>query len=64
MEANEYRRKTIEELEKELIALLREQFNLRMQKGMSEMPKPHLYKQVRRDIARLKTIINEKERQA
>lgn len=64
MKLQDYKQKTVDELKKELIDLLREQFNLRMQKGMGEMPKPHLYKQVRRDIARVKTIICDKERQA
>jgi large subunit ribosomal protein L29 len=36
--------------------LLREQFNLRMQKGSGQLSKPHKMKQVRRDIARLKTV--------
>ena len=55
---------TTEELKKELIGLLQEQFNLRMQKGMGDAPKPHLYKNVRREIARVKTAINNKERAA
>lgn len=47
-------------LRKELLDLMKEQFSLRMQKGMSEIPRPHLYKQVRRNIARVKTILKEK----
>jgi len=55
--------KNKDELEQQLIDLLREQFNLRMQKA-GEMPRTHLYKQVRRDIARVKTAINQKERES
>lgn len=64
MKIDKLKAMTTDELKKELIDLLREQFNLRMQKGIGEMPKLHLYKQVRRNIARVKTVINEKERQA
>ena len=56
--------KNIDELNQQMADLLREQFNLRMQKGMGEMPKPHLFRQVRRDIARVKTMIGQKEREA
>ena len=61
MKAQELREKTIDDLKKQLKELFREQFNLRMQKGMGEMPKPHLYKEVRRNIARIKTLIAQKE---
>ncbi|WP_264435248.1 50S ribosomal protein L29 [Coxiella endosymbiont of Dermacentor marginatus] len=62
MKANEFRNKTEAELKKELIAFLKEQFNLRMQKGMREVSHSHFYKQVRRNIARVKTILKERER--
>lgn len=62
MNTKELRAKLADELNKELLELHKEQFNLRMQKGMGELPKPHLYKRVRRDIARVKTILKEKER--
>jgi len=60
MEISELRSKSGEELHSELEGLLREQFNLRMQNGLGEKPRPHLFRKVRRDIARLKTILNEK----
>ena len=60
MKATELRNKSIAELMQELLALLREQFNLRMQRGASQSPKPQLFKKVRRDIARIKTILREK----
>jgi large subunit ribosomal protein L29 len=60
MKASELRNKSIEELTKELLALLREQFNLRMQRGTGQPPKPHLFKKVRLAIARIKTVLSEK----
>ena len=38
----------------------REQFNLRMQAATGQLNQTHMMKQVRRDIARVKTILNEK----
>lgn len=60
MKASELRNKSSEELTKELFALLREQLNLRIQKGAGQPPKPNLLKKVRHDIARIKTILSEK----
>jgi large subunit ribosomal protein L29 len=60
MNAKELRDKSAEDLNKELIDLLREQFNLRMQKGTGQLARPHQMKQVRRNIARVKTILREK----
>jgi len=60
MKATELRDKSVEDLGKELIGLLREQFNLRMQKGTGQLSKTHRVGQVRREIARVKTILNEK----
>jgi len=56
----ELRGKSADELEKELTGLYREQFNLRMQQGSGQDVKPHDHKRVRREIARIKTIMNEK----
>ena len=59
MNANELRKKSSADLRKELLGLLREQFNLRMQKGTGQLARPHQFQRVRRDIARIKTILNE-----
>lgn len=64
MIASELREKSIDELANLLVELRREQFNLRMQRGMSEMPRPHQFKRVRRDIARVLTIMTAKNRSA
>jgi large subunit ribosomal protein L29 len=60
MKANECRNKSVEELNQELLALRKEQFNLRMQKKMGQLPKSHLMRKARRDIARIKTVLKEK----
>lgn len=60
MNASELRGKKVSELGEELDELLREQFNLRMQKGVGQAPRPDRIRKVRRDIARVKTVINEK----
>ncbi len=59
MNSAELRSKKPEELQEELTKLLREQFNLRMQKGSGQLSKPSEVKRVRRDIARVKTILTE-----
>jgi len=60
MKASELREKDVAELQGELEALRREQFNLRMQQGTGQDVRPHQINKVRKDIARVKTIINEK----
>ncbi len=63
MKAIELREKSGEELRQELQERLKEQFNLRMQKGSGQLSRPDQIKVVRRDIARINTIMNEKQRQ-
>lgn len=60
MSTAELRKKSEEELNVELLALRREQFNLRMQKGTGQLSKPSEVKRVRRQIARVKTLLGEK----
>jgi len=52
--------KTMVELRDELKRLLQEQFNLRMQKGVGQMTNAHELSRVRRDIARIKTVMTQK----
>ena len=47
------------ELKSELLELRKEQFNLRMQRGTGQLANPSRFKLVRRQIARVKTRINE-----
>lgn len=60
MKANDLRDKSVEDLKKELLGLTREKFNLRMQQGTGQLTQPHQIKAARRNIARVKTILNEK----
>jgi large subunit ribosomal protein L29 len=60
MKASELRGKTQAELRESLHELLKEQFNLRMQRGTGQFSRPHLMKDVRRNIARVKTVITQK----
>ncbi len=59
MKASELRDMSLDELNKELMEKLKEQFNLRMQNGTGQLARHHVIKQVRRDIARIKTVMNE-----
>ncbi len=60
MNANELRGKNSAELAEELLKLRKEQFNLRMQQAMGQLARSDQYRRVRKDIARLKTIVREK----
>lgn len=60
MSAKEYREKNIPELKQELVSLLREQFNLRMQQATQQLKQTHRFREVRRKIAILNTILREK----
>ncbi|ATG91803.1 50S ribosomal protein L29 [Methylomonas koyamae] len=59
MKAIELRSKSRDELSQTLLELSREQFNLRMQKGTGQLAKPSQVKAVRKDIARINTILSE-----
>lgn len=63
MTTQDLRAKSASELSEELSGLLQEQFNLRMQKGIGQLAQPHELRRVRREIARVKTILNEKQTQ-
>ena len=64
MQASELRNKSVEELSQELLELRREQFNLRMQSATGELAQNHQHRRVKKDIARVKTILNELQRAA
>jgi len=64
MNAADLRSKSVEELNEELVALRREQFNLRMQQATGEMAQVHQHGRVKKDIARVKTVLNELSRAA
>ena len=60
MKVNELRGKNADQLNQELLGLRREQFNLRMQRGAGQLANPMRFSAVRKDIARIKTILTEK----
>ncbi|MDR9468291.1 MULTISPECIES: 50S ribosomal protein L29 [Marinospirillum] len=60
MKAQELREKSADELNEQLQGLLREQFQLRMRKVTGQLGQTHLLKQLRRDVARIKTVLNDK----
>ena len=64
MNAADLRKKSVDELNEELVALRREQFNLRMQQVTGELTHNHEHRRVRRDIARVKTVLSELSRSA
>ena len=60
MKAKDLREKSMSELNDELIELRKEQFNLRMQRGVGQATRVHQFKLNRKNIARVKTVMNEK----
>ncbi|ANJ67764.1 50S ribosomal protein L29 [Halothiobacillus diazotrophicus] len=57
----ELREKTPEALREEFLAIKQEQFNLRMQKATGQESKSHLIRAARKNVARIKTVLTEKE---
>ena len=64
MDAKEMKGKSPEELTQELQSLLRAQFSLRMQKATQQLTNTSQIRKVRRDIARVRTLMNEKAKGA
>lgn len=60
MKANELKEKSVEQLNADLVGLLKAQFGLRMQHATGQLGKTSELKKVRRDIARIKTVLAEK----
>ncbi len=60
VDVKELREKSPEELRQELLRLRREHFNLRMHKASGQLGQVHLLRETRKDIARVKTLIQEK----
>jgi large subunit ribosomal protein L29 len=60
MKASELRGKSADELQQELASLLKAQFSLRMQKATQQLSNTSQLKKVRRDIARVRTVMAQK----
>ena len=63
MKAKELRPKTVQELNNDILELRREQFNLRMQRANDQLNRSSQIKEVRRNIARIKTVLTEKKKE-
>lgn len=61
MKASELRKKSAKDLNSELHDLMKEQFNLRTQRGVSQVNQTHQFKRIRKDVARIKLILSEKQ---
>jgi large subunit ribosomal protein L29 len=64
MKADQLRAMTEDHLGEELLKLRREQFNLRMQQASGRLSRPHEHGRVRKEIARVKTVLSELQRQS
>jgi len=64
MKASDIRAKTVDELASELETLQKEAFNLRFRRASGQLENTARVRQVRRDVARIKTILNERARKA
>ena len=64
MKIEDVRGMTPDQLAEQLVALKKEQFNLRFQKATGQVEKTHRVGEVRRDIARIKTVLRAKQAQA
>ena len=64
MKAQEFRGKTDDELAEQLVGLRREQFNLRMQQATGQLVRSDQFGKVRKDIARIKTVLTERAEKA
>ena len=62
MKAEELREKSIEELQEQLQELYKDQFNYRMQQSTGQLGQIHLVDEVRKDIARVTTIITARQK--
>jgi len=60
MKANELREKSVDDLNQQLIELRKEQLGLRLQAATGQLGETHKVRQVRRDVARVKTVLAQK----
>ena len=64
MKAQELKAKTPEQLQEQLVALKKETFNLRFQQATGQLESTARMRSVRRDVARVKTVLNQKAAEA
>lgn len=63
MNAKELRERSTSDLQEELLALRKEQFNLRMQLATGQSGKTHRLREIRKDVARIKTVVTQQANQ-
>ncbi len=63
MKPSELRERSVADLKKEILILLKAQFGLRMQHATQQLSNPNQLNNIRKDIARVKTILTQKEQQ-
>ncbi len=61
MKATEIKNKSDAELQTELESIRKEQFNLRMQRGAGQEVRPHIWREAKKNIARIKTVQRERQ---
>ncbi len=61
MDIKDLRKKSADELNEHLVELRKEQFGLRMQRGTGQLTQVHQLRRVRREIARVKTLLGDKK---
>ena len=64
MKVEDLRQKTVDELNQQVLDLHKEAFNLRFQRASGQLENTSMVRQVRRDIARIKTILHERRASA
>lgn len=62
MKVSELKEKSVDELKETLVSLAKEQFKNRMEQSTGQLTKTHELKATKKDIARVKTVLNEKTR--
>jgi len=60
MKASELREKSVEELQEQLIELRKQQLSMRMEQATGQLGETHKVREVRRDVARVKTVLAQK----
>ncbi len=60
MKTSEIRKMSIEDINKKIVELKNELFELRMKQATGTLEKPHMINKLRKDVARLKTVLTEK----
>ena len=61
MKTNDIRKMSVEDIEKKIVEVKNELFELRMKQATGNLEKPHMINKLRKDVARMKTVLTEKK---